>query len=262
MEKIDKNGIITKVTGPLIVAKNMESSQVYDVVKVSNRRLTGEIIELRGGNASIQVYEETAGIGPGEPVYFTKEPLSVELGPGLIGSIFDGIQRPLTKIYEVDKRIIPAGIDVPRLDRQKLWNFIPEVKIGEAVSSGDVLGIVQETSIIKHFIMVPIGKNERVIQGKVTYVFSGEGTIDEVVAKIEKPNGQIVEVKMMQTWPVRKKRPYKKKVTPQKPMITGQRVIDTLFPVAIGGLQLYLVLSEVGKLLFNINLQNGLMLML
>ncbi|WP_026391169.1 V-type ATP synthase subunit A [Haploplasma axanthum] len=224
-------GIVTKVSGPLIVAKNMQSAQVYDVVKVSDKRLTAEVIELRGDLASIQVYEETAGIGPGEPVYFTNEVLSVELGPGLIGSIFDGIQRPLDKIYEVNSKIIPAGIEVPKLDRNKKWKFEAIAKAGDEVSGGDVLGTVLETNIVKHKIMVPNN-----IKGKIIEIKSVEATIAESIVKLEKTNGEIIELTMIQSWPVRKKRPYKKKITPFKPMITGQRVIDTLFPIAIGGI--------------------------
>ena len=232
MKKINNDvGIITKVSGPLIVAKNMHSAQVYDVVKVSDKRLTGEVIELRGDLASIQVYEETAGIGPGEPVYFTNEVLSVELGPGLIGSIFDGIQRPLDKIYEVDKKIIPAGIEVPRLDRNRKWDFIAQAKQNQMVSAGDVLGTVLETSVVNHKIMVPNN-----VSGKLIEIYNGPATLDDVIAKVEKENGEIIELTMVQTWPVRKKRPYKKKITPHKPMITGQRVIDTLFPIAMGGI--------------------------
>ncbi|MDY0277642.1 MAG: V-type ATP synthase subunit A, partial [Acholeplasma sp.] len=224
-------GIITKVSGPLIVAKNMQDAQVYDVVKVSEKKLTGEVIELRGDLASIQVYEETAGIGPGEFVYPTNEVLSVELGPGLIGSIFDGIERPLDKIYEINKKIIPAGIEVPRIDRNRIWKFKAILKNGDKVKSGDVLGTVMETNVVEHRIMVPIG-----ISGEITEIADIEGNVNEVVAKIKDSKGLVHDITMLQTWPVRKKRPYKKKITPYKPMITGQRVIDTLFPIAIGGI--------------------------
>ena len=229
-EKIE-HGIITKVSGPLIVAKNMHTAQVYDVVKVSERRLTGEVIELRGDLASIQVYEETAGIGPGEPVYFTNEVLSVELGPGLIGGIFDGIQRPLDKIYEIDKKIIPAGIEVPKLDRKREWDFIPKLKVGDNINSGDVLGYVNETRIVKHSIMVPNG-----ISGVITSIKEGLSTVEDTIVEITNDKNEVVKLNMIQSWPVRKKRPYKRKITPYKPMITGQRVIDTLFPIAIGGI--------------------------
>lgn len=222
-------GIITKVSGPLIVAKNMQDVQMYDVVKVSEKGLIGEVIELRGDRASIQVYEETAGIGPGEPVYSTGEPLSVELGPGLMESIFDGIQRPLAVIYESSGDRIPLGIDLPRLDREKKWEFKPVAKAGDKVEAGDVLGTVQETSVVEHKIMVPFG-----VKGEVLEIKSGSFKVSDVVAKI-KTNEGIKELTMLQKWPVRRGRPYKNKLAPEDPMITGQRVIDTLFPIAIGG---------------------------
>lgn len=222
-------GIITKVSGPLIVAKNMQDVQMYDVVKVSEKGLIGEVIELRGDRASIQVYEETAGIGPGEPVYSTGEALSVELGPGLMESIFDGIQRPLAVIYESSGDRIPLGIDLPRLDREKKWEFKPVAKAGDKVEAGDVLGTVQETSVVEHKIMVPYG-----VQGEVLEIKSGSFKVSDVVAKI-KTNEGIKELTMLQKWPVRRGRPYKNKLAPEDPMITGQRVIDTLFPIAIGG---------------------------
>lgn len=222
-------GIITKVSGPLIVAKNMQDVQMYDVVKVSEKGLIGEVIELRGDRASIQVYEETAGIGPGEPVYSTGEPLSVELGPGLMESIFDGIQRPLAVIYESSGDRIPLGIDLPRLDREKKWEFKPVAKAGDKVEAGDVLGTVQETSVVEHKIMVPYG-----VQGEVLEIKSGSFKVSDVVAKI-KTNEGTKELTMLQKWPVRRGRPYKNKLAPIDPMITGQRVIDTLFPIAIGG---------------------------
>ena len=222
-------GIITKVSGPLIVAKNMQDVQMYDVVKVSEKGLIGEVIELRGDRASIQVYEETAGIGPGEPVYSTGEALSVELGPGLMESIFDGIQRPLAVIYESSGDRIPLGIDLPRLDREKKWEFKPVAKAGDKVEAGDVLGTVQETSVVEHKIMVPYG-----VKGEVLEVKSGSFKVSDVVAKI-KTNEGIKELTMLQKWPVRRGRPYKNKLAPEDPMITGQRVIDTLFPIAIGG---------------------------
>lgn len=224
-------GIITKVSGPLIVAKNMKSVQVYDVVEVSEQRLTGEVIELRGDLASIQVYEETAGIGPGEPVYLTNRVLSVDLGPGLIGGIYDGIQRPLDEIYKKDDKIIPAGISVPALNEEKLWEFKPLVKVGDMVSSGKVLGTVKETNVVEHKILTPNG-----IKGEVIKVNEGQKTVLDTVVLVKKDSGEEVELTMKQSWPVRVKRPYKKKVTPNMPMITGQRVIDTLFPIAIGGI--------------------------
>lgn len=222
-------GIITKVSGPLIVAKNVQDVQMYDVVKVSEKGLIGEVIELRGDRASIQVYEETAGIGPGEPVYSTGEPLSVELGPGLMESIFDGIQRPLAVIYESSGDRIPLGIDLPRLDREKKWEFKPVAKAGDKVEAGDVLGTVQETSVVEHKIMVPFG-----VKGEVLEIKSGSFKVSDVVAKI-KTNEGTKELTMLQKWPVRRGRPYKNKLAPIDPMITGQRVIDTLFPIAIGG---------------------------
>jgi V/A-type H+-transporting ATPase subunit A len=222
-------GIITKVSGPLIVAKNMQDVQMYDVVKVSEKGLIGEVIELRGDRASIQVYEETAGIGPGEPVYSTGEPLSVELGPGLMESIFDGIQRPLAVIYESSGDRIPLGIDLPRLDREKIWEFKAVAKKGDKVEAGDVLGTVQETSVVEHKIIVPFG-----VKGEVLEVKSGNFKVTDVVAKIKTDEGT-KELTMIQKWPVRRGRPYKNKLAPEDPMITGQRVIDTLFPIAIGG---------------------------
>ncbi|MGD9605515.1 MAG: V-type ATP synthase subunit A [Bacilli bacterium] len=226
----EKVGIISKVSGPLIVAKNMKDVQMYDVVRVSEKKLIGEVIELRGDLASIQVYEETAGIGPGEPVYLTNEPLSVELAPGLIEGIFDGIQRPLNVIYGISGDRIPLGVDVPKLDRTKEWDFKPLVKVGEKVASGDFLGEVPESSAVMHKVMVPPG-----LSGSVVWIHTGKATIIDVVAKIETSKG-IVEIKMLQTWPVRRGRPYAKKLAPEAPMVTGQRVIDTLFPIAIGGI--------------------------
>ncbi len=224
-------GIISKVAGPLIVAKNMGDVQMYDVVRVSEKRLIGEVIELRKDLASIQVYEETAGIGPGEPVYQTGEALSVELAPGLIEGIFDGIQRPLDTIYEGHGDRIPLGIDLPKLSRSKKWAFHPTCKVGDALLGGDILGYVQETSVVKHQIMVPPS-----LKGTITWLFNGEATIVETIAKIKTSSGEVVDIPMLQRWPVRKSRPYNKKLAPKAPMITGQRVIDTLFPIAIGGI--------------------------
>ena len=223
-------GIISKVSGPLIVAKNMKDVQMYDVVRVSEKKLIGEVIELRGDMASIQVYEETAGIGPGEPVYLTNQPLSVELAPGLIEGIFDGIQRPLNIIYGMAGDRIPLGIDVPKLDRKKVWDFKPLAKVGKRVVGGDFLGEVEETSAVMHKVMVP-----PMVSGELVWLHSGSATITDVIAKIKTETG-IIEVKMLQTWPVRRGRPYQKKLAPEAPMVTGQRVIDTLFPIAIGGI--------------------------
>ncbi|MFA5543956.1 MAG: V-type ATP synthase subunit A, partial [Bacilli bacterium] len=192
----NKVGIVSKVAGPLIVAKNMRDVQMYDVVRVSNKRLIGEVIELRGEYASIQVYEETAGIGPGEPVYLTNEPLSVELAPGLIQGIFDGIQRPLDVIYEGSGDRIPLGIDVPKLNRETIWEFAPTVSIGDKLVGGDIIGEVQETSVIKHYIMLPIN-----LEGEVTYIHQGKATITDVVCKIKNKDNEIIEVAMLQKWP-------------------------------------------------------------
>src|SRR5690554_3091009 len=229
-EKMTNQGIITKVSGPLIVAKNMGSAQVYDVVRVSDKRLIGEVLELRDDLASIQVYEETAGIGPGEPVFLTNESLSVELGPGLIGGIFDGIQRPLDDIYEAYGQGIPLGVDIPKLDRNKLWQFKPTVKVGDKLTGGDIIGEVDETESVLHKVMVPPK-----IKGTVQSIKSGEFTVSDVICVLDN-DGETVELKMLQTWPVRIKRPYTQKIAPTQPMVTGQRVIDTLFPIAIGGI--------------------------
>ena len=222
-------GIITKISGPLIVAENMKDSQLFDVVRVSDKKLIGEIIELREDKASIQVYEETAGLGPGEAVYTTGEPLSVELAPGLIESIFDGIQRPLLKVYEKYGDRITRGISVNNLDHEKLWNFIPVANVGDYVYAGDVLGKVDETEIVEHKIMVPYG-----VEGTVKEIKSGDFNITQTIAVISTKNGDR-EIAMLQKWPVRKGRPYSEKITPNMPMVTGQRVIDTLFPIARGG---------------------------
>ncbi|MDI9506872.1 MAG: V-type ATP synthase subunit A [Bacillota bacterium] len=231
MKNEKKAGIITKVSGPLVVAKNMADVQMYDVVRVSDKLLFGEVIELRGDRASIQVYEETAGIGPGEPVYYTDEPLSVELGPGLIESIFDGIQRPLDLIYKSAGDRIPLGIDVPRLNRERKWDFKAVAKEGDRVVTGDVLGEVQETSVVLHKIMVP-----QDTEGTVTWISEGPTTITDVIARVKGDDGKEKEITMLQKWPVRKSRPYKQKLAPREPMVTGQRVIDTFFPIAIGGI--------------------------
>jgi len=223
-------GRIVKVSGPLVVAEGMADVKMFDVVRVSEKRLIGEVIELRGDRASIQVYEETAGLGPGEPVESTGEPLSVELGPGLIESIFDGIQRPLTAIRDRVGDRIPKGIEVPALDRSKKWNFEPRVKVGDFVTTGDIVGVVQETTIVEHRIMVPYG-----LEGRVEWVHRGPATIVEPVVKLKKKDGSIVDIPMLQRTPVRIGRRYKEKLAPNEPMITGQRVIDTFFPVAKGG---------------------------
>ncbi len=223
-------GTIVKVSGPLIVASGMKDSKIYDVVRVSDKRLIGEIIELRGDMASIQVYEETAGLGPGEPVETTGMPLSVELAPGLIESIFDGIQRPLDKIRDSVGDRITRGVEISALDHQKKWEFTPVASIGAEVTGGDILGTVQETIVVEHRIMVPPG-----VSGRLTWILSGEATIDEPVAKVVSAAGEEIDIAMLQRWPVRIARPYKEKLAPTEPMLTGQRVIDTLFPVAKGG---------------------------
>ncbi len=226
-----EKGTITKVSGPLILAKGMASCQLYDVVKVSDKHLIGEIIELRDDVASIQVYEETAGIGPGEPVYFTNEPLSVELGPGLIEGIFDGIQRPLDIIYENYGANIPLGVELPSLSREKLWDFKALKKVGDHVIGGDTLGIVKETEVVTHKIMVP-----PYIEGTIKEIKdSKQVNVDTVVAVIETKDGKH-EQTLVQNWPVRTPRPYQRKLAPTEPMVTGQRVIDTLFPIASGGI--------------------------
>ena len=222
-------GKTVKISGPLIIAEGMADSKMYDVVRVSDKGLIGEIIELRGDKASIQVYEETSGLGPGEEVTSTGEPLSVELAPGLISGIFDGIQRPLTTLFFKYGARISRGVSVNNLDRDKKWKFVPSVKNGDAVQEGDVLGTVQETELIEHRILVPNGMG-----GTVLSVSEGEFTIEDTVAVIQTKNGK-KPVSMLRKWPVRRGRPYREKLTPDQPMVTGQRVVDTLFPIARGG---------------------------
>jgi len=222
-------GKTVKISGPLIIAEGMADSKMYDVVRVSDKGLIGEIIELRGDKASIQVYEETSGLGPGEDVVSTGEPLSVELAPGLIQGIFDGIQRPLTTLFFKYGSRISRGVSVNNLDRDKKWRFVPAVKEGDSVTEGDVLGVVQETEIIEHRILVPNG-----VTGRVQSIKEGDYTIEDTVAVISTDAGKRA-VSMLRKWPVRRGRPYKEKLSPDKPMITGQRVIDTLFPIARGG---------------------------
>ena len=222
-------GTITKVAGPLVIAEGMRDANMFDVVRVSDKHLIGEIIEMHGDKASIQVYEETAGLGPGEQVVSTGKPLSVELGPGLIGSIFDGIQRPLAEIMKVSGTNLQRGVEVPSLSREKKWHFTPVLKVGDEAVSGDCVGTVQETAIVKHKIMVP-----NKIRGKITEISEGDFTVEDTVYKIETENG-IKEFTLVQSWPVRVGRPYKRKLSPDIPLVTGQRVIDTLFPIAKGG---------------------------
>ena len=222
-------GVIVKVAGPLVVADKMSDAKMFDVVKVGDKGLIGEIIEIKGDKASIQVYEETGGVGPGEPVVSTNMPLSVELGPGIIEAIYDGIQRPLDVIKEIAGDFITRGIEVPKLNRKKRWLFSPTAKVGDDLVSGDIIGLVDETITVVHKIMVPPG-----ISGKVKEIKEGELTIEETVCVLETKDGT-KELCMYQTWPVRRPRPYKKKVLSTEPLISGQRVIDTFFPLVKGG---------------------------
>ena len=224
------NGTIVKVSGPLVVASGMSDANMFDVVRVSKHKLIGEVIEMRGDSASIQVYEETSGIGPGEEVVTTGAPLSVELGPGLIQSIYDGIQRPLDAIMEKAGTNLQRGITVPSLDRNIKWHFDAVLNVGDLVENGDVLGTVVETEVVTQKIMVPYGVN-----GEIVEISSGDYTVEETVCKVKDDKGNIHNISLMQKWPVRKSRPYKHKISPDMPMITGQRVIDTLFPIARGG---------------------------
>ena len=223
-------GTIVKVAGPLVIAEGMRDANMFDVVRVSQHRLIGEIIEMHGDRASIQVYEETSGLGPGEPVESTDAPLSVELGPGLISSIFDGIQRPLEAIVQAVGNNLERGVEVPALNREAKWHFVPTVKAGDTVVPGDIIGTVQETPIVQQRIMVPAG-----VSGQVASIEDGEFTITETVAVIRDDKGGEHPLTMMQKWPVRVGRPYKEKLSPDHPLVTGQRVIDTLFPIAKGG---------------------------
>ena len=219
-------GVIKKVAGPLVIAEGMRDANMFDVVRVSNQRLIGEIIEMHGDEASIQVYEETSGLGPGEPVESMEVPMSVELGPGLITSIYDGIQRPLDDIMKVSGNSLKRGVEVPSLKRNLKWEFVPTAKVGDEVETGDVIGTVQETVLVQQKIMVPYG-----VKGTIKEIKAGEFTVEEVV---ETENGDR-ELTLMQKWPVRRGRPYKKKLPPKMPLVTGQRVIDTFFPIAKGG---------------------------
>ncbi len=222
-------GTIKKVAGPLVIASGMRDANMFDVVRVSGQRLIGEIIEMHGDEASIQVYEETSGLGPGEPVESTDVPMSVELGPGLITSIYDGIQRPLDDIMKISGNNLKRGVEVASLKRDKKWEFVPVAKVGEEVGAGDVLGTVQETLVVQQKIMVPYG-----VEGKVKEIKAGEFTVEEVVAVVETSEGD-KELTMMQRWPVRKGRPYVRKLPPEMPLVTGQRVVDMFFPIAKGG---------------------------
>ncbi|MDD3217681.1 MAG: V-type ATP synthase subunit A [Lachnospiraceae bacterium] len=223
-------GTIKKVAGPLVIAEGMRDANMYDVVRVSKQRLIGEIIEMHGDQASVQVYEETSGLGPGEPVESMEVPLSVELGPGLISSIYDGIQRPLDDIMKVSGgNSLKRGVEVPSLKRDLKWEFVPTLKVGDTVEAGDVFGTVQETPVVQQKIMIPFG-----ITGTIKEIKSGEFTVEEVVAVVETAEGD-KELTMMQKWPVRKGRPYAKKLPPEMPLVTGQRVVDAFFPIAKGG---------------------------
>ena len=222
-------GVIKKVAGPLVIAEGMRDANMFDVVRVSEQRLIGEIIEMHGDKASIQVYEETSGLGPGEPVESMDVPMSVELGPGLIASIYDGIQRPLDDIMKISGNNLKRGVEVPSLKRNLKWEFVPTVKVGDEVETGDVIGTVQETVLVQQKIMVPYG-----IKGTIKEIKEGTFTVEDIVAVVETEKGE-KELTMMQKWPVRRGRPYKKKLPPEMPLVTGQRVIDTFFPIAKGG---------------------------
>ena len=222
-------GVIKKVAGPLVIAEGMRDANMFDVVRVSEQRLIGEIIEMHGDEASIQVYEETSGLGPGEPVESMDVPMSVELGPGLIASIYDGIQRPLDDIMKISGNNLKRGVEVPSLKRNLKWEFVPTVKVGDEVETGDVIGTVQETVLVQQKIMVPYG-----IKGTIKEIKEGTFTVEDILAVVETEKGE-KELTMMQKWPVRRGRPYKKKLPPEMPLVTGQRVIDTFFPIAKGG---------------------------
>lgn len=222
-------GTIKKVAGPLVIAEGMRDANMFDVVRVAENRLIGEIIEMHGDQASIQVYEETSGLGPGAPVHSTGMPMSVELGPGLLKNIYDGIQRPLASIKEQSGSRLARGVEIPSLDREKLWNFMPAVAVGDTVAGGDIIGTVKETELIEHKIMVPPS-----VSGTVKSIENGEFTVTDTIAVLETGEGD-APLMMMQRWPVRRGRPYAKKLTPDMPLVTGQRVIDVMFPIAKGG---------------------------
>ena len=222
-------GKILKVSGPLVIAEGMRDANMFDVVRVSDKRLIGEIIEMHGDKASVQVYEETSGLGTGEPVESTGAPLSVELGPGLIGSIFDGIQRPLDDIMKVSGNNLARGVEVASLKRELTWKFTSILKAGDKVVAGDIIGTVQETDVVLHKIMVPYG-----VEGTIEKIADGEYHVTDTVCVIKTAKGDY-NMSLMQKWPVRRGRPYAKKLSPDKPLITGQRVVDTMFPIAKGG---------------------------
>lgn len=226
----EKNGVIVKVSGSLVVAQGLKGAKMNEVVNVGNEKLVGEIIEIKADKASIQVYENTSGIGPGEPVYLTQKSISVELGPGLIESIYDGIQRPLSLLYQESGDFITRGIEAPGINREKKWLFKPSLKVGDMVKAGDILGSVKETSLVVHKIMVP----PRIAQGQILSIQEGEFRVDETIAKIKTEKGEEA-VTMLQIWPIREPRPVNQKTKPKELLVTGQRVIDALFPVAKGG---------------------------
>ncbi len=222
-------GTVIKVSGPVIVAEGMENAKMYDIVSVGSKKLIGEIIGLKGGLATIQVYEETSGTGVGEKVISTEQPLSVELGPGLIGAIYDGIQRPLDKIREIAGEYVTRGISVHAIDRNMEWDFVPKVNKGAGVVEGDILGVVNETPLVEHRILVPVG-----IKGKIKELHSGNAKVENVIATVETEKGK-EDIKMLQRWPVRMGKPFKEKLPPAVPLLTGQRILDTFFPVTKGG---------------------------
>ncbi len=219
-----------KIAGPLVVAEGMRDVNMFDVVHVGEMGLIGEIIEMRGDKASVQVYEETAGLKPGTEVTSTGAPLSVELAPGILEMIYDGIQRPLERIKKMTGSSIARGVSVTAVDHEKKWDFVPTAKAGDRVEAGDIIGTVQETSLISHKIMVPPG-----VQGIIKEISGGSHTVVDVIAKVDTENGSVVDLTMLQKWPVRRQRPVREKLSPDIPMITGQRVVDTLFPIARGG---------------------------
>ena len=224
-------GKIIKVSGPLVLASGMQEANIQDICRVGDLGLIGEIIEMRRDQASIQVYEETSGLGPGEPVITTGSPLSVELGPGLISQMFDGIQRPLERFQTItESDFLVRGVQLPNLDREAKWDFVPSLSVGEAVEAGDILGTVQETNLVEHRIMVPVG-----VSGRLTNISAGSFTVEETVYEIEQADGSIFKGTLMQKWPVRRGRPFAQKLIPVEPLVTGQRVIDTFFPVTKGG---------------------------
>lgn len=224
-------GKIIKVSGPLVLASGMQEANIQDICRVGNLGLIGEIIEMRRDQASIQVYEETSGLGPGEPVITTGSPLSVELGPGLISQMFDGIQRPLERFQTItESDFLVRGVQLPNLDREAKWDFVPSLSVGDVVEAGDILGTVQETNLVEHRIMVPVG-----VSGRLANISAGSFTIEETVYEIEQADGSVFKGTLMQKWPVRRGRPFAQKLIPVEPLVTGQRVIDTFFPVTKGG---------------------------